>query len=413
MIQYDLFSQQQDEPRILSIGELTAHIKDLLESSFSAVWVAGEISNLSRPRSGHIYLTLKDDQAQLSAVLWRNTARRVRFDLTDGLEVVCRGHIAVYPPHGKYQLIVAEIQPKGIGALELAFRQLHAKLAQEGLFGEERKRPLPRFVRRIAVVTSPTGAAIRDFLQVLRRRAPWTDVLIVPVRVQGEGAAGEIAEAVGLVNQLAEPVDCIVVTRGGGSLEDLWAFNEEAVVRAIHASGVPVVSAVGHEVDVTLSDLVADVRALTPSEAAERAAPAAEEIARRLDRCHERLSRAIRARMTAARSRLDGLASNAVFRRPLDRVRELEFRLDELAARAERAVRACVRVDRRQVDSLAARLESLSPLSVLGRGYSLTQRVSDGRVIRDATELLPGEQTRTRFAKGQVTSRVEEIEPEP
>lgn len=413
MKQYDLFSQEPDEPRVLSVGELTAEIKGLLEGSFSTVWVEGEISNLSRPRSGHCYLTLKDDQAQLSAVLWRNTARRVRFDLADGLEVVCRGHIGVYAPHGKYQLIVAQIEPKGIGALELAFRQLHARLAQEGLFAPERKQPLPRFVRRIAVVTSPTGAAIRDFLQVLRRRAPWTDVLIVPVRVQGEGAAGEIADAVNLVNQLAEPVDCIVVTRGGGSLEDLWAFNEERVVRAIFASGVPVVSAVGHEVDVTLSDLVADVRALTPSEAAERVAPAAEEIVARLDRFHQRLSGAIGTRAAALRSRLDGLAAHSVFRRPLDRVREAEFRLDELGARVERAVRGCVRSARRQIDSQAGRLESLSPLSVLGRGYSLTQRAADGRVIRDAAELQPGEQTRTRFAKGQVTSRVEEIEPAP
>ena len=390
--------------------ELTAEIKDLLEGSFSAVWVAGEISNLSRPRSGHCYLTLKDDQAQLSGVLWRSTMRRVRFDLADGLEVVCRGHIGVYPPHGKYQLIIAEIQPRGIGALELAFRQLHARLSQEGLFNPERKRPLPRFVRRIAVVTSPTGAAIRDFLEVLRRRAPWLDVMIVPVRVQGEGAAGEIAGAVDLVNRLAEPVDCIVVTRGGGSLEDLGAFNEEEVVRAIFASGVPVVSAVGHEVDVTLSDLVADVRAATPSEAAERVAPAVEEILARLGRYHQRLSGALKARTAAVRSRLERLAAHSVFRRPLDRVRELEFRLDELAARAERGVRGCAGDARRAIDFQAARLESLSPLGVLGRGYSLTQRVADGRVIRDATELSPGEEIRTRFAKGHVTSRVDEVE---
>ena len=262
----------------MSVSELTGQIKDLLEGSFPQVWVTGEISNCARPRSGHCYLTLKDGQAQLPAVIWRPTMARLRFELHDGLEVICRGNLGVYPPQGKYQLIVQEIQPKGIGRLELALRQLRQKLAQEGLFDPARKRPLPRFVRKIAVVTSPSGAAIRDFLEVLRR---WrgTDVLVVPVRVQGEGAAEEIAAAIQQVNRLRWPIDCLVVTRGGGSLEDLWAFNEEIVCRAIYHSRIPVISAIGHEIDVTLSDLVADVRALTPSEAAERIAPAAEEVA--------------------------------------------------------------------------------------------------------------------------------------
>ena len=412
MPQGDLFSESRRRPPILSISELTARIKDLLETSFSDVWVAGEISNFARPRSGHCYLTLKDEGAQLSAVLWRTTARRVRFDLHDGLEVVCRGRIGVYPPHGKYQLIIEQIEPKGIGALELAFRQLHEKLAREGLFDPRHKQPLPRFVRRIAVVTSPTGAAIHDLLQVLRRRWRGADVLVVPVRVQGEGAAEEIAAAIDLVNRLAQPVDCLVVTRGGGSLEDLWAFNEEIVVRAIFASRVPVVSAVGHEIDVTLSDLVADVRALTPSEAAERIVPAAEEMMGQLRQYQERLLAGLRSRTSAARSRLGAVAAHRVFRRPLDRVRQSERRLDELASRADRAVRVCMRMSRRRADSLAARLDALSPLAVLGRGYSLTQREADGQVIRDAGALTPGQQIRTRFARGRALSRVEEIEPE-
>jgi len=406
----DLFSESPVRPPVLSVSQLTAAIKDLLETSFPDVWVAGEISNFARPRSGHCYLTLKDEGAQLSAVLWRSTARRVRFDLHDGLEVVCRGRIGVYPPHGKYQLIVEQIEPKGIGALELAFRQLHDRLAREGLFDARHKQPLPRFVRRIAVVTSPTGAAIHDFLQVLGRRWRGADVLVVPVRVQGEGAAEEIAAAIELVGRLAQPVDCLVVTRGGGSLEDLWAFNEEVVVRAIFASRVPVVSAVGHEIDVTLSDLVADVRALTPSEAAERIVPAAEEMIGQLRQYQERLLAALRSRTAAARSRLDAVAGHRVFRRPLDRVRQSERRLDELASRADRAVRGCLRASRRHADSLAARLDALSPLAVLGRGYSLTQRATDGRVIRDAAELAPGEPIRTRFARGSAVSRVEEIE---
>ncbi len=408
----DLFADDAGRERILSVWELTAQIKDLLETSFPEVWVAGEVSNLSRPRSGHCYLTLKDEHAQLPAVLWRSTARRVRFDLHDGLEVVCRGHVDVYPPHGKYQLIVEEIQPKGIGALELAFRQLHDRLAREGLFDPKRKRPLRRFVRRIAVVTSPTGAAIHDFLEVLRRRWRGVDVLIVPVRVQGEGAAEEIAAAIALVNRLAQPVDCLVVTRGGGSLEDLWAFNEEIVVRAIFASRIPVVSAVGHEIDVTLSDLAADVRALTPSDAAGRVAPAAEEILGRLRQYQERLLAGLRSRTSAARSRLDAVAGHRVFRRPFERLRELERRLDELFARGERAVRNRIQLTRQRTDSLAARLDALSPLAVLGRGYSLTQRAADGRVIRDAKEISVGDQLRTRFARGHATSRVERTTPE-
>ncbi len=408
----DLFTEDEDPAgkRVLSVWELTARIKDLLEESFPTVWVSGEISNLARPRSGHCYLTLKDDRAQLRAAIWRSTAGRLRFDLHDGLEVICRGRVEVYAPRGSYQLIVEQIEPKGIGALELALRQLREKLAREGLFEPQRKRPLPRFVRRIAVVTSPTGAAIHDFLQVLGRRWRGADVLIVPVRVQGEGAAEEIAAAIGRVNRLSQPYDCLVVTRGGGSLEDLWAFNEEVVVRAIFASRIPVVSAVGHEIDVTLSDLVADVRTLTPSEAAELVAPAADELVAGLRQYQKRLLAALRGRAALARSRLDGLARHHVFRRPYQRLHEMTRRLDELESRCGRAVRSRARLAREQADAVAARLESLSPLAVLGRGYSLTQRTKDGQVIRDAAELTPGEQITTRLARGQTISRVEQIQ---
>ena len=407
---HDLFEPHAESPeRPLSVSELTGQIKDLLEGSFPQVWVTGEISNCARPRSGHCYLTLKDDQAQLPAVIWRPTMARLRFELHDGLEVICRGDLGVYPPQGKYQLIIQEIQPKGIGALELALRQLREKLAKEGLFDPAHKRPLPPFVRKIAVVTSPSGAAIRDFLEVLRRRWRGTDVLIVPVRVQGEGAAEEIAAAIQQVNRLRTPIDCLVVTRGGGSLEDLWAFNEEIVCRAIYQSRIPVISAIGHEIDVTLSDLVADVRALTPSEAAERVAPAAEEIAAQLAHYGRRLRGTLRARQASARASLEALAGHRVFRRPYERLQLAAQRLDELQAAAERAVDNRLLRSREAIASLSARLESLSPLAVLGRGYSVTRRTEGGPPIRDARELAVGDSLLTRFARGQAVSRVEEI----
>jgi exodeoxyribonuclease VII large subunit len=327
--------------------------------------------------------------------------------------VICRGRLDLYPARGSYQLVIEDIVPKGIGALELALRQLREKLAREGLFDAARKRPLPAFVRHIALVTSPTGAAIHDFLQVLGRRWRGADVLVVPVRVQGDGAAAEIAEAIRTVNRLDEgdaPIDCLVVARGGGSMEDLWAFNEEPVVRAIAASRIPVVSAVGHEIDVTLADLAADVRALTPSEAAERVAPAAEELLADLGQLGQRLSAALRSRAEAGRARLDSLSRHAVFRRPFQMVFELTRRLDELGGRATRAIGRRARLARQQAGAVAGRLESLSPLAVLGRGYSLTQRAADGRVVRAATELAVGQDITTRFAQGRAASRVERID---
>jgi exodeoxyribonuclease VII large subunit len=399
------------DPKPLSVWELTAQIKDLVESAFPEVWVAGEISNFARPQSGHCYLTLKDDRAQIRAVMWRGVAVRMRFEPHDGLEVVCRGHLDLYAARGTYQLVIQDMMPRGVGALELALRQLREKLAREGLFDAARKRPLPLLVRRIAVVTSPTGAAIRDFLQVLARRWRGADVLVVPVRVQGEGAAAEIAAAIETVNRLTIPFDCLVVTRGGGSMEDLWAFNEEPVVRAIAVSRIPVVSAVGHEIDVTLADLAADVRALTPSEAAERIAPATEEMLAGLRQIERRLAAGLRGRATDARARLDALARRGPFRRPFQRIFDHTRRLDELGGRAARAMRRLATLAHRQADASAERLESLSPLAVLGRGYTLTQRADDGRLIRTAAELSPGDRITTRFARGRAVSRVEEIDP--
>jgi exodeoxyribonuclease VII large subunit len=400
---------EPSEEAVLTVSELTRQIKSFLEGAFPSVWIAGEMSDISRPRSGHVYFTLKDAEAQIRGVMWRSTASRVRFDLGDGMEVLCRGSIDVYPPRGSYQLVVRHVEPRGEGALQKALRRLQQKLAAEGLFDTRRKRPLPPFPQRIAVVTSPTGAAIRDFLEVLRRRWPGVEVLVLPVRVQGEGAAAEIVAGIQLANQFRPAPDVLVVGRGGGSLEDLWSFNEETVVRAIVGSRVPVVSAVGHEIDVTLADLAADVRALTPSEAGERVVPSTEEILAQVRNLRVRLSTALRNRAADARSRLQAIAQRRALRRPDDRIHDFDRRIDELENRLVQAIRRTQAISRERLGGLASRLETLSPLAVLARGFSLTERTTDGRMIRSAAEVAPGEQITTKLLQGRLVSRVEEV----
>jgi exodeoxyribonuclease VII large subunit len=399
--------------QVLSVSQLTAQFKTVVEQQFPSVWVAGEISNFSRPQSGHCYFTLKDDKAQLRGVIWRGTASRLKFDLHDGLEVVCRGRLDVYPPRGSYQLVVDQLQPKGIGALELALRKLRAKLEAEGLFAPTRKRALPSFPRRIGIVTSPTGAAIHDFLQVLDRRWQGVDVLILPVRVQGTEAAGEIATAIEQAGRIVPPLDVLVVGRGGGSLEDLWAFNEELVVRAIASSTIPVISAVGHEIDVTLADLAADVRALTPSEAAERVVPSAEDVTQLVKNLQLRLLGSLTARTANLRSCLDALASRPALSRPLERVHLLGRRADELAVRLNTAMRTRLGNSQAEIETFAGKLEALSPLAVLQRGYSLTQDQASGVVIRTTQLLQTGQRLRTRLAQGEVVSVVESSSASP
>ena len=383
-----LFDLKDSEPA--TVSDLTARIKATLEGDFANVSVRGEVSNLSRPRSGHVYLSLKDDSAQIRAVIWKSAAQKLAFDLTDGLAVQATGDVSVYAPRGDYQLTIRKLEPEGLGALELAFRQRFAKLQAEGLFDPERKRPLPRFPRRIVVVSSPTGAAVRDFLQVTGRRWAASEILIAPARVQGVGAAEEVVAGITLGNQVAG-VDLIVLARGGGSLEDLWAFNEEIVARAIAGSRVPVVSAIGHEVDVTLADHAADFRALTPSEAGERCVPDAREARLALSHLRDRMARNATNRLTDAR-----------------------LRLDETASALDRGVRRVIDDRRHHLARLAATLEALSPVGVLARGYALAFREpeADPAPLRSAEVVAVGDSIRVQLTRGSLLARVEAVRPD-
>ena len=395
------------EPVELTVTQLTARIKVLLETELSRVTVLGEISNCRPASSGHLYLTLKDAGSQIPAVIWRSRVSRIRFDVQNGLEVIATGAVEVYAPHGKYQLIIDSLVPQGIGSLELAFRQLQEKLAAEGLFDPERKRPLPKFPRRIALVTSPTGAALRDMLQVIGRRWKGADIVILPVAVQGKAAAGQIAAALQIVPEIPG-VDVVITGRGGGSLEDLWAFNEEVVARAIFGCPVPVVSAVGHEVDVSIADLVADCRALTPSEAGELVVPDRIEVRANIDRLRHQLISALRRRATESRVRLDAISDRRVFQRPLEFVHDRTAQLDEMADRIKRASGLLLERRRQKLAGIAGSLDALSPLKVLQRGYSVTTR-DDGKAVRSVSDVVSGDVIHTLLQDGVIAGRVESV----
>ena len=395
---------------VVSVTQLTDAIKLNLSSRFSSVSVSGELSGVTRAQSGHVYLTLKDKSAALSGIIWRSNAEKLKFDLSTGLEVICHGHIDVYPARGTYQLIIRKIQPQGVGELELAFRQLHQKLNTEGLFDPSIKKPLPRYPKHVAVVTSPTGAAVRDFLQVLTRRWPNIRVTIVPAKVQGADAAKEIASAIDLCDRFADRPDVVVVTRGGGSLEDLWSFNEEVVCRAVHSCSIPVISGVGHEIDVTLCDLVADVRALTPSEAAERIVPEQAELIAGLTNVQRSIGRHLLNRFYSASRQLDSLQSRPVIARPLDRLLRASMDVDTLESDLNRCGKQIVADANQQLGRIAAKLESINPLSVLARGYSVTIDEKQ-QTLTDCQQVQPGDKLTTRLATGSVVSRVESSHP--
>ncbi|MGQ9504363.1 MAG: exodeoxyribonuclease VII large subunit [Thermogutta sp.] len=407
---FDMWDRSGDLP-VFSVSQLTAAIKEVLEGVFPGVTVVGEISDLSVAKSGHCYLTLKDEGAQLPCVIWRSTFSQITFQLHDGLEVFCRGRLNVYPPHGRYQFIIEYMEPSGWGAAELALRQLKERLAKEGLFDASRKRPLPKYPRWIAVITSPTGAAIHDFLTALRSRLSPEKVLIVPARVQGLGASEEIAQSLRLINQLVAPIDVVVLTRGGGSAEDLSAFNTEEVVRAIAGSKIPVVSAVGHDIDVTLADLAADIRALTPTDAASKVAPSRAEVTELINRLIVRLQSSMALRLQMGRAVFQRTAEHPFFRRPKDWLYAKAQLLDELDSQLDRAGGLMIERFSNKLQQKITHLESLSPLAVLSRGYSITFTYPQGQLVVRAAQLRPGDHVRTRFAEGSAISRIEEMSP--
>jgi exodeoxyribonuclease VII large subunit len=419
---------------VLSVAELTRQIKESLSRGFSAVWVRGEISGFKRADSGHLYFSLKDSEALIDGVMWRTTAARLAFEPRDGVEVEAFGSVTVYEKRGRYQLVCESLRPAGVGALLLALEELKRRLQAEGLFDAARKVALPRFPRRVGLVTSPVGAAVRDLVHVLRRRWPAIGIVLAPVRVQGKGAAEEIAAAVEAMNRLGG-VDVLIVGRGGGSLEDLWAFNEEPVVRAVADSRIPVVSAVGHEVDWTLSDLAADVRAPTPSAAAELVVPERREVARRVEGLAHRARLALDSSLAARRRRLEAVLSRYGFQRPRDYLGLVQQRVDDLAERMGRRVRealdrararlagalagyglraprdAWLEPRRQRLGALADRLRALGPQAVLERGYCLA-RLPDGSLVRQARTLGVGDLLALQFASGEADARVERVRAE-
>jgi exodeoxyribonuclease VII large subunit len=396
--------------RVYTVSALTAEVKAVLEDSFPAIWVEGEISNFKHHTSGHMYFTLKDAQAQIRGVMFRGHNRLLRFQPTDGLAVLVCGAVTVYERRGEYQITAEFMEPKGVGALHLAFEQLKAKLEAEGLFRDSRKRPLPLLPRKIGIVTSPTGAVIRDMLTIIARRFPGLEVLIHPVAVQGAGAAGEIAAALGRLGSRAD-LDVLIVARGGGSLEDLWAFNEEIVARAVAACPIPVISAVGHETDVTIADFVADLRAPTPSAAAELVVAQRDELRQRVDEFTARGLSALQRVMAVRRSRVEMLGRHLLLLSPVARLARQADRLQGLRRRLEAwwALFRTVRGER--LARAAATLESLSPLGILGRGYSICFALPSRRILKATTEVDTGSAVAVRLHQGELECVVQAIHP--
>jgi len=393
--------------KFLTISELNERIKGTLEARLDALWVQGEISNFRMPPSGHFYFTLKDDKSQISAVMFRRQGAMLRFTPDNGMAVLCFGRVSVYTVRGDLQLYVDDMEPQGQGALALAFEQLKKKLAAEGLFAGERKRALPFLPHSIGIVTSGKGAALHDMLRIIGDRYPDRRIVVCPVKVQGDGAAREIADGIAGLNRFGA-VDVIIAGRGGGSLEDLWAFNEEVVARAIFASQVPVVSAVGHEVDFTIADFVADARAPTPTAAAEMVVPRKRDLAEQIENLQSRLASGMEFKLDQLRETFESLVNR--LSDPGRKLRENQQRVDELSVDLLRRFQERLRQLKDRLAERAGRLGALSPLAVLDRGYSIAHKLPEELIVKNSAQLNAGDLLRVRFAQGKASCRVEETE---
>lgn len=385
--------------KILSVSDVTKQIKGVLELGFSNLFVRGEISNFKLHSSGHLYFTLKDEGSQISAVMWRARANQLLFKPTDGMKIIARGNVTVYEPRGNYQLDCTSLQPLGVGELQLAFERLKKKLFDEGLFDAERKKALPQYPQRIGIVTSSTGAAIRDMISVLSRRMPSIEVIVVPVKVQGIGAAEEIAEAIKVLNE-HNSADVIIIGRGGGSLEDLWAFNEEIVARGVAASSIPIISAVGHEIDFSMTDFVADLRAPTPSAAAELVVKDRNELVELIRNFYYTMTNSMNTSIDSYRQTVENLVSSYSFNKPQDILRQRNQQLDELDRRLHQSVRHALVLSKNGMESLDMRMKSLNPALILKRGYAIVRQ--EGSVVSSAKVFSPVKSTSIEFQDGIV-----------
>ncbi len=398
-------------PKIFTVTQLTSYLKGLVESDpiLRQVWVQGEISNFTLHSSGHMYFTVKDDQARLRCVMFRTENRRLKFQPADGLAVIVGGRIGIYPKNGEYQLYVEQMEPAGVGSLYLAYEELKKRLAGEGLFDPDCKKAIPGFPRKIGIITSPTGAAVRDIIRIVRRRCPVVDLLVIPAQVQGEAAPRSLCEALRLAGSVPG-LDLLIIGRGGGSIEELWTFNDEEVVRAVASCPLPVISAVGHETDFTITDLAADLRAPTPSGAAEMAVPELRELRRRLLLMEERLRSAALQMLERKRNLLEFMEKHPVLREPHRWLDERRQRVDEIWDGLVRTVQSRLEKARAALERNLAALDALSPLATLRRGYSICRKKVDGRIVREAGEVSPGEKVRVLLSRGELVCTVEEAE---
>ncbi len=405
--------EEKERLHIYAVHEVTKYIRQKLDRDavLRDVYVKGEVSNLRQPTSGHLYFTLKDERSELRCVMFREKNRKLKFIPVDGTSVIARGHISVYEKQGKYQLYVDDIQEEGIGALYRAFEQLKKKLKEEGLFDAAYKKPIPFFPRRIGVITSSTGAAIRDILNITKRRFSHVHILLAPVAVQGEEAAPQIVDAIRLMNRVnAEQmnIDVLVVGRGGGSIEELWAFNEEAVARAIFSSGIPVISAVGHETDFTIADFVADRRAATPSEAAELAVPDKREIENNLHSLKLRMQQNAFKAIEYHRKQLEGIERNILFRTPMENINQYRQTVDEIKRDMRTEISHLVALHKKSLQALTGKLDALSPLAIIERGYSICSRLPEGEIVRSVKDISVGDALKILLSDGEAVSEVKE-----